>query len=599
MLRKFSIAGRIVFFVALAVAMIAAMAGLSCLMTGNIIHEGTALAKQQLLDAQRARIKDVTRSSALGLAAMTHGQPEDEQLRIIADFVEKSRFEDDSSGYFYVYKGTVCVAHPTQKKLLGKDLANTADSRGVRYVAELSKVSASGGGFVDFVFPKPGAGDVFKLGYAENITGTPFWIGTGVYIDNVDKEEARLYAAMNALFTSTLMTYGSGFLAVLLLFFLPFSWFLVRSVTRPLAAVTAHAHDVSSGNLDRVITPSGRDEVSVLEQALRDMVDKLKSLISHAEEKSRAADMASQQAQLARDSAEQASREARDKAQTLFAAAEKLEAVGEVVSSAASRISAQIRQADESATQSAQHLAEAASIMHDMNSTVQEVAHNAAAASSASAETRERAQNGANIVLQSLRSIQEVQQVAGMLKGDMAQLNEHSQAITRIMNVISDIADQTNLLALNAAIEAARAGEAGRGFAVVADEVRKLAEKTMTSTHDVSEAIQAIQQSTAKSVESMDIAFEQITRATDYAQQSGRALEEIVSTADATSTQVQVIAAASEKQSASSEEINRSLTRTNDMADQTAQAMRDATRAVADLAEQAGSLTALIADIKK
>ena len=399
MLRKFSIAGRIVFFVALAVAMIAAMAGLSCLMTGNIIHEGTALAKQQLLDAQRARIKDVTRSSALGLAAMTHGQPEDEQLRIIADFVEKSRFEDDSSGYFYVYKGTVCVAHPTQKKLLGKDLANTADSRGVRYVAELSKVSASGGGFVDFVFPKPGAGDVFKLGYAENITGTPFWIGTGVYIDNVDKEEARLYAAMNALFTSTLMTYGSGFLAVLLLFFLPFSWFLVRSVTRPLAAVTAHAHDVSSGNLDRVITPSGRDEVSVLEQALRDMVDKLKSLISHAEEKSRAADMASQQAQLARDSAEQASREARDKAQTLFAAAEKLEAVGEVVSSAASRISAQIRQADESATQSAQHLAEAASIMHDMNSTVQEVAHNAAAASSASAETRERAQNGANIVL--------------------------------------------------------------------------------------------------------------------------------------------------------------------------------------------------------
>ena len=120
------------------------------------------------------------------------------------------------------------------------------------------------------------------------------------------------------------------------------------------------------------------------------------------------------------------------------------------------------------------------------------------------------------------------------LKEDMTQLNEHAQDITRIMGVISDIADQTNLLALNAAIEAARAGEAGRGFAVVADEVRKLAEKTMASTQDVGNAIKAIQESTVKSTESVDKAVEQIEQATEFANQSGSALEEIVATVEAT-----------------------------------------------------------------
>ncbi len=112
----------------------------------------------------------------------------------------------------------------------------------------------------------------------------------------------------------------------------------------------------------------------------------------------------------------------------------------------------------------------------------------------------------------------------------MAQLNERAQDINRIMGVISDIADQTNLLALNAAIEGPRArGEAGRGFAVVADEVRKLAEKTMTSTLDVSNAIRAIQESTTKSMEAVDNAVVRIGEATELANQSGAALEEIVS----------------------------------------------------------------------
>ena len=180
----------------------------------------------------------------------------------------------------------------------------------------------------------------------------------------------------------------------------------------------------------------------------------------------------------------------------------------------------------------------------------------------------------------------------------MGQLNTQAQAISNIMNVISDIADQTNLLALNAAIEAARAGEAGRGFAVVADEVRKLAEKTMTSTHDVGSAIKAIQESTAKSVAAMDMAAAQVDNATGFANQSGQALGEIVTTVESTADQVNAIAAASEEQSLASEEINRSISTVNEAVQQTAQAMNEASGAVGDLARQTRTLTSLIAEMR-
>ncbi len=332
--------------------------------------------------------------------------------------------------------------------------------------------------------------------------------------------------------------------------------------------------------------------------AIVQMVTALKGNIENARRESENAREQSEKAQAAVGRAEAAGKDAQAKARAMLAAADRLEAVGNVLSSASTQLAAQIEQSDRSAGESATRLSEAATAMNEMNATVQEVARNAGSASSASAETREKAESGARVVEKAVHSIGEVRRMSMEVKDDMARLNEQARSITQILGVISDIADQTNLLALNAAIEAARAGDAGRGFAVVADEVRNLAEKTMASTRDVDNAITAIQESTAKSAASVDKAVAQIEEATEFANQSGAALEEIVATVETTADQVNAIATASEEQSSASEEINQSIIQVNDMSRQTAVVMGEAARAVAELSAQARSLNDLIRDLK-
>ncbi len=392
--------------------------------------------------------------------------------------------------------------------------------------------------------------------------------------------------------TTILLALAGIVISVFLIFF------LTRSVNRQLGKdpgeLNILARRVADGDYN---VDDGKAKTGVF-ASLVVMVDALKQHIENARLESANAQEQSKKAMEAMEKAEAASAEARQKTQAMLQAAERLEEVAQVVSTASTQLSAQIEQSDRGTAETSQRLTEAATAMNEMNATVQEVARNAAQASTASAETRQKAQDGAAIVSRSLDSINHVHQSSLRLKEDMAQLGSHAQDISRIMGVISDIADQTNLLALNAAIEAARAGEAGRGFAVVADEVRKLAEKTMASTQDVGAVISAIQHSTATCMESVDKAVQEVDRAAEFANQSGTALEVIVSTVDATADQVNAIAAASEEQSAASEEINHTIIQINAMSLQTAQAMEEASKAVSDLAAQAHGLTSLVSDMK-
>ena len=287
-----------------------------------------------------------------------------------------------------------------------------------------------------------------------------------------------------------------------------------------------------------------------------------------------------------------------DSYQNMQNIAVELEQVASITSSASEQLSAQIELSENGAQDQADRVATTATALEEMNATVLEIARNAGTTSDSASNVRSEASAGSESMQECVKAMHEVKEESLKLQTEMGVLSEHAQAINEIMNVISDIADQTNLLALNAAIEAARAGEAGRGFAVVADEVRNLAEKTMTSTTDVGNAISAIQKSTADNTRLVVDAVEKIERVTEMVSGAGEALLGIVQLADTTADQVRAIATASEEQSATSEEITQSVDSINNIAKETTNNMQEARKAVDEVVNQTHVLSQLIEQLQ-
>jgi len=510
------------------------------------------------------------RGDLLGVASL------DVSLQGLSDMIAELSF--GKTGYFMLIEGTgrvLCDPKNTANtgKIIGKDLAD----------AGLAAIMRADSGELEL--------NLNGMDYRVVVRTTGFGWKVAA-LQSVDEINARSNSAM---------LHMLPVVGVIALIMIVVGLCIVRSITKPLGVLLNATDRVAGG--DYAAMPEARGfygELLALYQSLRTMVGSIADNISLAQAKTREAEEKSRQAEQATREAEEAARRAEAaKSEGMHAAAEQLEGMVNAISAAAGELSAQIEQSDRGAVESSQRLGEAATAMNEMNATVQEVARNASSAATVSAETRSNAEEGQKILANAMSSISQVQKVSLALKEDMGTLHEHTQNISQIMNVISDIADQTNLLALNAAIEAARAGEAGRGFAVVADEVRKLAEKTMSSTSDVAGAITAIQGSAQQSVDRMEEALGDVEQATSLAQQSGEALQQIVRNVEDTADQVRAIATASEEQSAASEEINQSITTVNEMSGQTTQAMNEAAKAISDLAQQTERLSALIEDMKR
>ncbi len=277
--------------------------------------------------------------------------------------------------------------------------------------------------------------------------------------------------------------------------------------------------------------------------------------------------------------------------------AERAQGISEQLSSASEELATQVEQVSRGSEIQGQRLVETATAMEQMNNTIEEVARNASNASGKSGEAKEQATGGAEIVSRAVEAITGVHAIAGELRENMTNLGTQTESISTVMNVITDIADQTNLLALNAAIEAARAGEAGRGFAVVADEVRKLAEKTMDATHEVGKSIEAIQISARVNMESVEKAVEAVDNSTSLAKESGNSLNSIVSIVEDSANQVESIATASEEQSSASEQINQAISEINTVAQDNAQGISQSAQAVQELAVMSNELNELISEL--
>ncbi len=176
------------------------------------------------------------------------------------------------------------------------------------------------------------------------------------------------------------------------------------------------------------------------------------------------------------------------------------------------------------------------------------------------------ANQGKALSSDAIKVVEDVYQSTSQLSEVVKRLNQRAEEIGEIVTVIKDIADQTNLLALNAAIEAARAGEQGRGFAVVADEVRKLAERTIKATDEISEKIRNIQNESQQTSKSMEVSLKNVTRANDFIKELGNSLLHIVDSVNRVKDQITQIATAVDEQSAASEEVAKNIEKTSEIA---------------------------------
>ncbi|OBQ56282.1 hypothetical protein SP90_02930 [Halodesulfovibrio spirochaetisodalis] len=273
--------------------------------------------------------------------------------------------------------------------------------------------------------------------------------------------------------------------------------------------------------------------------------------------------------------------------------------IADQVSSASEQLSAQVEQCRIGASTQAERAGESAIAIEEMNSTTLEVAKNAADAAENADEAKSIAEEGATVVSNVITSTEEVHSHTELMQNTLTELSAQAEGIGNIISVINDIADQTNLLALNAAIEAARAGEAGRGFAVVADEVRKLAEKTVNATKEVESVVQGIQSSTSSTITHMNDVSRLVEGTASQTQNAGKALGQIVGTVLETSDRVRSIATAAEEQSAAAEQIAGASGEVNRLADESAQALTESAHAVMELSRLAQNLKTLIDELQQ
>lgn len=465
MLNKFTIKQRML-FVIIAIVVLFVVMVLFAVNNGYKARDmGIDQAGVAMLDGQKNKIEIATHSLAVILSkAIEEIDGKEEREKLVRYLVDDIRFEGDKSGYFFVYEGTVNIALPPKKNIQGKDLGSVKDKNGVYFVRDMYDAASSGGGFVEFIFDKPGVGDTEKIGYAEMIPNSNMWIGTGVYLDNIKAYKEQMRNDISSEVTSSIITMlidaGLIFVAIITL-----SILIVVGIVGNLKNIIMCFQDISEGDLTKRLIVAGKDELANFSSAFNIFLGKFQDIIRAIVTNTSAVKEASNSLSVIADSLDKTATETMSLSENVALAAEDMSSKMQTIAGAME--------------QSTTNTATVASAAEEMTATIGEIASNAEEAHSITITAVDQAKSTSR---------------------RMEELGASAEAINRVTETITEISEQTNLLALNATIEAARAGDAGKGFAVVANEIKALAKQTADATLDIKKQIGDVQESTTTSV---------------------------------------------------------------------------------------------------
>jgi len=455
-----------------------------------------------------------------------------DSMKAMSETIKKIKVGE--TGYFYVLdaaetknKGTL-VVHPAQE---GKNIYEAKDASDRQFIKEIIEKKE---GEVIYPWLNKELGETSPRDKIVVYTFFKSWnwvIAAGGYIDEIERQSASVVYTQIAV-----SLIGTAVIVVLL-------FVLISHILKPLGVFTAKVEEIASGNLAVEINAAGNDEIARLGYGMEKMVSSFNGTLKNM----------------------------------VNASARTVSSV-EVLRTKAER-------ANEGAKNQAEQATQIATAAEQMSQTITDISRNTAVVSETSADALGTAEQGKDVASGAVETVGKVYSSTIELSTMIDKLNGRVGEIGDIITVINDIADQTNLLALNAAIEAARAGEQGRGFAVVADEVRRLAERTMKATAEITQKIAAVQRETEQTTRSMGDASEEVTKATDYIRQVGETLDSIVEAVGRVQGQIGQIATAVDEQSAAAEEVAGNISRTSHIASEIEQLSRDVAGEVNTLAE--------------
>ncbi|MBD0686988.1 methyl-accepting chemotaxis protein [Pseudomonas sp. PSB18] len=370
-------------------------------------------------------------------------------------------------------------------------------------------------------------------------------------VERVDQAYAAEDQAMQAeLKKNSLLIIGSSALALLV--GLIAAWVITRLIVAPLRSVIRVAQQIAGGDLSATVEVTRRDEIGQLMLAMQQMGAGLSSIVSG------------------------------------------LQSGIEQLANSAQSLSAVTEQTNLEVSSQKEETEQVATAMNQMTATVHDVARNAEEAAQAAQTADDKVESGQQVVRQSMVRIEQLADSATSASSSIESLSAEIQNIGTVLSVIKSVAEQTNLLALNAAIEAARAGEQGRGFAVVADEVRALAKRTQQSTEEIERLVSALRSAAQTSVQQIQSSGELVKMAVSDALQTESALGSIAAAVSLIQQMNQQIAAAAEQQSSVAEEINRSVTSIRASADQSSLAMQGNAASSIELAQLGVELKGMV-----